>query len=59
MQLMKNEEGDERGWGCRVSSITYQLGQRPGLLVAKNRGIFTEETIRLVASGDHGPGDTV
>ena len=60
MQLMKSEEDNGgEGGGCRVSSITYQFGQRPGLLVAKKGGIFTNETIRPVAFGDHGLDDTV
>jgi len=50
---------DEGGSGGRVSSIIYRFGQRPGLLDAKKRGVFTDEAIRLAAAEDHGLGDTV
>ena len=57
MKLMRNEEGDE---GEEVSRVIDQLGWGQGLpFVAKKGRIFTDETVRLVAFGDRGPGDTV
>ena len=58
MQLMKNEEGDK---GEGVSRVIDNLSVRSaaGSSRRKKGGKFTNETIRPVAFGDHGLGDTV